>query len=61
MPLSPQARVIVEAASAAFPKLGTEVLDAAEARRLLAARPAPVADRAVLPRRRIRHLRSRQP
>ncbi|MET9289002.1 alpha/beta hydrolase [Nocardia beijingensis] len=44
MPLSPQARAIVEAASAAFPKLGTEVLDAAEARRLLAARPAPVVD-----------------
>lgn len=44
MPLSPQARAIVDAASAAFPKLGTEVLDAAEARRLLAARPAPVVD-----------------
>jgi acetyl esterase len=42
MPLTPQARAIVDAASAAFPELGTAVLDAAEARRLLAARPAPV-------------------
>ncbi|WP_439651525.1 alpha/beta hydrolase [Nocardia sputi] len=42
MPLTPEARAIVDAASAAFPELGTAVLDAAEARRLLAARPAPV-------------------
>ncbi|WP_431972308.1 alpha/beta hydrolase [Nocardia sp. bgisy134] len=40
MPLKPEARAIVELASAGFPKLGTEVFDAAEARRLLAARPA---------------------
>ncbi|MFC9897004.1 alpha/beta hydrolase [Nocardia sp. NPDC127579] len=40
MPLKPEAQVIVDAASATFPKLGTEVLDAAQARRMLAARPA---------------------
>ncbi|MEV6278760.1 alpha/beta hydrolase [Nocardia sp. NPDC051832] len=40
MPLKPEARAIVDAANASFPKLGTEVLDAAEARRMLAARPA---------------------
>ncbi|WP_324191945.1 alpha/beta hydrolase [Nocardia puris] len=40
--LKPEARVIVDLASAAFPKLGTEVFDAAEARRMLAARPSPV-------------------
>ncbi|WP_433678626.1 alpha/beta hydrolase [Nocardia sp. CA-119907] len=40
MPLKPEARVIVDAASASFPALGTEVLDAAQARRILAARPA---------------------
>ncbi|WP_433520850.1 alpha/beta hydrolase [Nocardia pseudovaccinii] len=40
MPLKPEAQVIVDAASAAFPALGTEVLDAAVARRILAARPA---------------------
>ncbi|MBF6302188.1 alpha/beta hydrolase [Nocardia amamiensis] len=44
MPLTPQAKVIVDAASAAFPGLGTEVLDATEARRLLADRPAPAVD-----------------
>ncbi|WP_327098281.1 alpha/beta hydrolase [Nocardia vinacea] len=40
MPLKPEAQVIVDVGSAAFPALGTEVLDAAEARRILAARPA---------------------
>ncbi|MGK8488604.1 alpha/beta hydrolase [Nocardia asiatica] len=44
MPLTPEARVIVDAAAAAFPALGTEVLDATEARRLLAARPAPAVE-----------------
>lgn len=44
MPLKPEARPIVDAASAAFPKLGTEVCDAAEARQLLAARPATEVD-----------------
>ncbi|RDI54325.1 alpha/beta hydrolase [Nocardia mexicana] len=41
MPMTPQTRAVVDAAAAAFPRLGTEVVDAAEARRLLAARPAP--------------------
>lgn len=40
--LKPEARALVDLASAAFPKLGTEVFDAAEARRMLAARPSPV-------------------
>ncbi|MFX0577538.1 alpha/beta hydrolase [Nocardia nepalensis] len=40
MPLKPEAQVIVDLAAASFPRLGTEVLDAAEARRMLAARPA---------------------
>ncbi|MEV0247838.1 alpha/beta hydrolase [Nocardia sp. NPDC050712] len=40
MPLKPEAQVIVDAAAASFPRLGTQVLDAAEARRMLAARPA---------------------
>ncbi|MGW0247335.1 alpha/beta hydrolase [Nocardia goodfellowii] len=44
MPLKPEARAIVAAADASFPKLGTEVLDAAEARRILAARPAVAVD-----------------
>ncbi|MEV0293617.1 alpha/beta hydrolase [Nocardia sp. NPDC050710] len=44
MPLKPEAQAIVDAASAAFPKLGTEVLDATEARRMLAARPAAPID-----------------
>ncbi|WP_067692097.1 alpha/beta hydrolase [Nocardia jejuensis] len=42
MPLSPEWRDLVEAATAAFPALGTEVLDAAEARAFLAARSTPV-------------------
>src|SRR5258708_785106 len=43
MPLTPRAQSIVDAASAAFPALGTEVLDATAARRILAARlPAAV-------------------
>ncbi|MEC3915362.1 alpha/beta hydrolase [Nocardia sp. CDC160] len=40
MTLSPEWQSFVDAASAAFPALGTEVLDAAEARAFLAARPA---------------------
>jgi len=40
MPLKPEARAIVDLASASFPALGTGVLDAVEARRILAARPA---------------------
>ncbi|MEV5833205.1 alpha/beta hydrolase [Nocardia sp. NPDC052112] len=40
MPLKLEAQVIVDLAAAAFPALGTAVLDAAEARRILAARPA---------------------
>jgi acetyl esterase len=43
MPLKPEAQVIVDLATASFPLLGTEIQDAAEARRILAARPgAPV-------------------
>lgn len=41
MVLTEQARKIADAAAASFPALGTTVLDAAEARRILAARPAP--------------------
>ncbi|MFI7667184.1 alpha/beta hydrolase [Nocardia sp. NPDC049526] len=44
MPLKPEAQVIVDVASAGFPALGTEVIDAAEARRILAARPAAPVD-----------------
>ncbi|WP_330254582.1 alpha/beta hydrolase [Nocardia sp. NBC_00565] len=44
MPLKPEARVIVDLAAASFPALGTEVLDAAQARRILAARPAAPVD-----------------
>lgn len=40
MVMTPHTRAVIDAATAAFPKLGTEVLDAAEARRQLAARPA---------------------
>ncbi len=39
MPMTPQTRALVDVAAAAFPALGTEVLDAAQARRMLAARP----------------------
>ncbi|WP_306361235.1 alpha/beta hydrolase [Nocardia sp. CC227C] len=42
MPLSPEWRSFVDAATAAFPALGTEVCDAAAARAFLAARPTPV-------------------
>ncbi|MBU3062825.1 alpha/beta hydrolase [Nocardia sp. NEAU-G5] len=43
MSMTPHTRAVVDAAAAAFPALGTKVLDAAEARRLLAARPpAPI-------------------
>jgi acetyl esterase len=43
MPLTPQAKTLVDLASQGYPGLGTEVLDAAEARAVLAARPvAPV-------------------
>jgi acetyl esterase len=44
MPLTPEAKVVVDLASRSFPKLGTEVLDAARARRMLAARPQPPVD-----------------
>ncbi|NUS45395.1 MAG: alpha/beta hydrolase [Mycobacteriaceae bacterium] len=40
MALTPEARALVDLASAGFPRLGTEVRDAAAARRMLAARPA---------------------
>ncbi|MBF4996343.1 alpha/beta hydrolase [Nocardia sp. BSTN01] len=40
MTMTPRTRAVVDAATAAFPKLGTDVLDAAEARRQLASRPA---------------------
>ncbi|MFD0363350.1 alpha/beta hydrolase fold domain-containing protein [Nocardia sp. GCM10030253] len=40
MPLKPEAQVIVDLATASFPRLGTEIQDATEARRILAARPA---------------------
>ncbi|MEV5648499.1 alpha/beta hydrolase [Nocardia sp. NPDC052254] len=41
--MTPRTRAVVDAATAAFPRLGTEVVDAVEARRQLAARPpAPV-------------------
>ncbi|MRH89136.1 alpha/beta hydrolase fold domain-containing protein [Nocardia sp. SYP-A9097] len=43
MPLSPEWQTFVDAATAAFPVLGTEVVDAAQARAFLAARPAPPA------------------
>ncbi|MEU7483981.1 alpha/beta hydrolase [Streptomyces sp. NPDC042319] len=41
MPLDPVAKAIIDLTEARFPRLGTEVLDAAEARRILAAQPAP--------------------
>src|SRR5699024_9293082 len=44
MALTEQARKIADAAAASFPALGTTVLDAATARRMLAARPAPSED-----------------
>lgn len=44
MSLSPEWQTFVDAASAAFPALGTEVLDAADARAFLAARPAVKAE-----------------
>ncbi|MFC6063562.1 alpha/beta hydrolase [Streptomyces ochraceiscleroticus] len=43
MPLDPVAKTIIELTEAHFPRLGTEVLDAAEARRILAAQPARAA------------------
>ncbi|GAA0495630.1 alpha/beta hydrolase [Streptomyces olivaceiscleroticus] len=43
MPLDPVAKAIIDLSEAHFPRLGTEVFDAAEARRILAARPAPSA------------------
>jgi acetyl esterase len=39
MPLDPQAQEVVDALESAFPKLGDEVHDAAEARAILAAQP----------------------
>ncbi|WP_328399968.1 alpha/beta hydrolase [Nocardia sp. NBC_00403] len=44
MPLKPEAQVIVDLATASFPRLGTEIQDATEARRILAARPAAAAE-----------------
>ncbi|MFC9997092.1 alpha/beta hydrolase [Nocardia sp. NPDC127526] len=44
MSLSPEWRAFADAATAAFPALGTEVLDAAEARAFLAARRAPAVE-----------------
>lgn len=41
MTMTPHTRAVMDAASAAFPALGTEVFDAAVARQLLAARPVP--------------------
>ncbi len=41
--MTPRTRAVIEAATAAFPRLGTDVVDAAEARRHLASRPsAPI-------------------
>ncbi|MEU8888578.1 alpha/beta hydrolase [Streptomyces sp. NPDC048442] len=42
--LDPAARPLVDLLSSAFPDLGGAVTDAAEARRILAARPAPAAE-----------------
>lgn len=44
MSMTPRTRAVVDAATAAFPKLGTDVLDAGEARRQLAARPGSPVD-----------------
>ncbi|MEV0764365.1 alpha/beta hydrolase [Nocardia sp. NPDC050435] len=44
MALKPEAQAIVDAAAGSFPKLGTEVTDAAQARRMLAARPVAAVD-----------------
>ncbi|MEV6427850.1 alpha/beta hydrolase [Nocardia sp. NPDC051463] len=44
MPLKPEAQVIVDLATTSFPRLGTEIQDATEARRILAARPAAAAE-----------------
>ncbi|AYF74097.1 alpha/beta hydrolase [Nocardia yunnanensis] len=44
MTLSPEWQSFVDAAAAAFPALGTTVLDAADARAFLAARPAPAVE-----------------
>ncbi|MBA0126562.1 alpha/beta hydrolase [Haloechinothrix sp. YIM 98757] len=41
MPLKPEARAIVDIAAKEFPALGTEVVDADHARRILARRPQP--------------------
>ncbi|MFD0902844.1 alpha/beta hydrolase [Actinomadura sediminis] len=41
MPLDPLAAKIADIMTAAFPRIGTEVTDAAEARRILAAAPPP--------------------
>jgi acetyl esterase len=41
MPLHPQAEELIALLDAGFPKLGEDVTDAAEARRLLAEQPAP--------------------
>ncbi|RSN67539.1 alpha/beta hydrolase [Actinomadura sp. WAC 06369] len=44
MPLDPLAAKIADAMTATFPRIGTEVSDAAEARRILAAAPRPDLD-----------------
>ncbi|MET7517728.1 alpha/beta hydrolase [Streptomyces sp. NPDC005480] len=44
MPLDPAAKAVIEMAEPYFPRLGTEVLDATEARRILAAQPQPEAE-----------------
>lgn len=46
MTLDPQTAAVVAAINVRFPKLGTEVLDAAQARVILAANPAPPAPKA---------------
>jgi acetyl esterase len=46
MALDPQSAAVVAAIEKRFPRLGTEVLDAAEARRILAANPPPPAPKA---------------
>ncbi|MCW2990350.1 MAG: alpha/beta hydrolase family protein [Solirubrobacterales bacterium] len=44
MPLDPQAKELIALLDAGFPKLGEDVTDAAEARAILAAQPAPPLD-----------------
>ncbi|MFI6319053.1 alpha/beta hydrolase [Nonomuraea sp. NPDC050556] len=44
MTVDPTTRAVIDAMTEVFPKVGTEVLDAAEARRILAAMPFPEAE-----------------